>query len=100
MVLRVLYSKKAANLTCAVNLLYEEDYAALNRHLHLLVNKVKDMTVIKMGVLRLITVNMQMNKELSYAHTSVLLNLIHQEDGLVCDAYQQFEVASLSHCHP
>lgn len=50
------------------------------------------MTVIKMGVLRLITVNMRMNKELSYAHTSVLLNLIQQEDGLVCDAYKQFEV--------
>ena len=71
----------------------------MNRHLHLLVNKVKDMTVIKMGVLRLITVNMRMNKELSYAHTSVLLNLIHQEDGLVCDAYKQFEVPLLPPRH-
>ena len=82
-----------------MNLLYENDYPGLNRHIHLLVNKVKDMTVIKMGVLRLITVNMRMNKELSYAHTSVLLNLIHQEDGLVCDAYKQFEVPLLPPRH-
>lgn len=81
-----------------MNLLYENDYPGLNRHLHL-VNKVKDMTVIKMGVLRLITVNMRMNKELSYAHTSVLLNLIQQEDGLVCDAYKQFEVPLLPPRH-
>ena len=70
----------------------ENDREALNRHLHLLVSQVKDSTAIKMGVLRLIAVNMQMNKELSYAHTSVLLNLIQQEDGLVCDAYMQFDV--------
>ena len=82
-----------------MNLLYENDYPGLSRHLHLLVNKVKDMTVIKMGVLRLITVNMRMNNELSYAHTSVLLNLIHQEDGLVCDAYKQFEVPLLPPRH-
>lgn len=70
----------------------ENDREALNRHLHLLVSQVKDSTSIKMGVLRLIAVNMQMNKEISYAHTSVLLNLIQQEDGLVCDAYMQFDV--------
>ena len=44
-----------------------------------------------MDILRLITSNMQKNKELSYAHAAVLLSLIQNEDGLVCSAFMAFE---------
>ena len=52
----------------------------------------KDTTAIKMDILRLITFNMQMNKEITYEHVNILLSLIGKEDGLICSAYNQFEV--------
>lgn len=91
-VLRVLYNRKSSYFTFAVNLLLDGDYDALSKHLHTLVLQVKDTTAIKMDILRLITFNMQMNKEITYEHVNILLSLIGKEDGLICSAYNQFEV--------
>lgn len=70
----------------------DNDLDALCRHLHTLISQVKDSTTVKMDILRLITLNMQMNKELTYEHVAILLSLIGKEDGLICAAYNLFEV--------
>lgn len=70
----------------------DKDYPSLCNHLHTLILQVKDSTAVKIDILRLITLNMQMNKELTYEHVSILLSLIKKEDGLICSAYNKFEV--------
>ena len=32
------------------------------------------------------------NKEITFEHVNILLSLIDKEDGLICSAYNQFEV--------
>lgn len=49
-----------------------------------------------MGVLQHIVLTMQSNKEILPEYASILLELIKEEDGLVCEAYNQFEV---DECH-
>lgn len=70
----------------------DNDIEALCRHLKALVSQMKDSTTVKMDILRLITLNMQMNKEITYQHVATLLTLIGKEDGLICSAYNTFEV--------
>lgn len=91
-VLRVLFSKKASSLISATNLLVEGDLHSLECHLHQIVAQARNFTEIKMGVLQHIVVNMQVNNEITSENASILMNLIKQEDGLVCEAYTQFEV--------
>ena len=76
----------------AYNLLIEGDFISLKCHLHQIVSKARSYTDIKMGVLQHIVVTMQSNKEILSEHASILLELIKEEDGLVCEAYNQFEV--------
>lgn len=73
-------------------MLLDKDFDGLVTHLHTLVSQVKDSIVIKKGVLRLITINMQLNGEISHQHVAVLLSLIEKEDGLICTAYADFDV--------
>ena len=49
-----------------------------------------------MGVLQHIVLTMQSNKEILPEYASILLELIKEEDGLVCEAYNQIEV---DECH-
>ena len=65
-------------------------------HLHQIVSKARGYTDIKMGVLQHIVLTMQSNKEILPEYASILLELIKEEDGLVCEAYNQFEV---DECH-
>ena len=89
-VLRVLFSKKASSLTSATNLLVEGDLYSLKCHLHQIVSQASNFTEIKMGVLQHIVVNMQVNNEITSEKASILVDLIKQEDGLVCEAYKSF----------
>ena len=98
-ILRVLYTRKSSSLTSAINLLLDKDFDGLVTHLHALVNQVKDSFPIKLGVLRLIAINMQLNNEISHSHVAVLLSLIEKEDGLICAAYADFEVRPLLPLH-
>ena len=70
----------------------DNDMEALCHHLHTLVSQMKDSTAVKMDILRLITLNMQLNKEIRSQHVAILLSLISKEDGLICSAYNIFEV--------
>lgn len=79
-------------------MLLDKDFDGLVTHLHTLVSQVKDSIAIKMGVLRLIAINMQLNGEISHEHVAILLGLIEKEDGLICTAYADFDVG-LSYCH-
>lgn len=97
--LRVLYNRKSSYFTYAINLMLDNDMEALHHHLKALVSQMKDSTAVKMDILRLITLNMQMNKELTYQHVATLLSLISQEDGLICSAYNSFEVVSEVICN-
>ena len=73
-------------------MLLDKDFDGLVTHLHTLVSQVKDSIAIKMGVLRLIAINMQLNGEFSHEHVAILLGLIEKEDGLICTAYADFDV--------
>ena len=73
-------------------MLLDKDFDGLVTHLHTLVSQVKDSIAIKMGVLRLIAINMQLNGEISHEHVAILLGLIEKEDGLICTAYADFDV--------
>lgn len=73
-------------------MLLDKDFDGLVTHLHTLVSQVKDSIAIKMGVLRLIAINMQLNGEISHEHVVILLGLIEKEDGLICTAYADFDV--------
>ena len=70
----------------------DNDMEALCHHLQTLVCQMKDSIAVKMDILRLITLNMQINKEIHYQHVAILLSLISKEDGLICSAYNIFEV--------
>ena len=79
-------------------MLLDKDFDGLVTHLHTLVSQVKDSIAIKMGVLRLIAINMQLNGEISHEHVAILLGLIEKEDGLICTAYADFDVG-FDRCH-
>lgn len=86
-------------MTSAYNLLIEGDFVSLNCHLHQIVSKAQSYTDIKMGVLQHVVLTMQGNKEILPEYASILLDLIKEEDGLVCEAYNQFEVIPFLEVH-
>lgn len=75
-----------------MNLLLDRDINGLSEYLHSIVEHNKNKVDIKMDILRLIIINMQMNKELSSEETQLLLSLIRREDSQVCSVYTLFEV--------
>lgn len=90
--LRILYNRKLSCFTYAMNLLLDRDINGLSEYLHSIVEHNKNKVDIKMDILRLIIINMQMNKELSSEETQLLLSLIRREDSQVCSVYTLFEV--------
>lgn len=90
--LRVLYNRKLSYFTYAMNLLLDRDMNGLSEYLHSIVEQNKNRSDVKIDILRLIIINMQMNKELSSEETQLILSLIRREDSRVFSVYTHFEV--------
>lgn len=90
--LRVLYNRKLSYFTYAMNLLLDRDMNGLSEYLHSIVEQNKNRSDVKIDILRLIIINMQMNKELSSEETQLILSLIRREDSRVFSVYPHFEV--------
>lgn len=75
-----------------MNLLLDRDMNGLSEYLHSIVEQNKNRNDVKIDILRLIIINMQMNKELSSEETQIILSLIRREDSRVFSVYTHFEV--------
>lgn len=75
-----------------MNLLLDRDMNGLSEYLHSIVEQNKNRSDVKIDILRLIIINMQMNKELSSEETQLILSLIRREDSRVFSVYTHFEV--------
>lgn len=75
-----------------MNLLLDRDMNGLSEYLHSIVEQNKNRSDVKIDILRLIIINMQMNKELSSEETQLILSLIRREDSRVFSVYPHFEV--------